>query len=1196
MLIKLIAKRTVIGIFVIICLSLPGLFSQVQQEKISKTIKTGEPKSQFAAPSSLSYSASYEGTQHGERVGYILSGVGDVNGDGYDDFAIGNFHTNLTPGLEDKAKAGSVYLILGKSSGFQLDVDLENADAHFLGKNYGDAVGWDIGNRGDINGDGFDDILIGAAAGDVPGNPGHVFLVFGNASANWGNDFTLEDQADASFDGEANAIWTGYSVDIIGDLNDDGYDEFLIGAPLVDDEDTDRGKVYLFRGKAQGWQRHISVTEADAIFYGDVEGHRAGYSTKGVGDVNGDGIPDFAIGNRAPYEPNDRVFLLFGRSTLDWGTSFDLGDADVIFEGTDRYDGWAGWKIAPAGDVNGDDYDDILIGDPYCSSSQGKVFLIFGKSSGWSSISLNQADVVYQGSAAEQAGSGLGGNLDYDNDGLSDILIGAPGNSRNGTEAGEVYLVKGKRDGWQSIVNLNETYDYFRGEVEDQGVGYAVSSAGDFNRDGADDFVVSAPWNDDAGWVDFGKIYLFLGNGVSIPDIVVVPISKDYGSIHLGTSSTQTFTVSNIGTADLTVTEVSLSGEHADQFSIDSGVVPFTIATGETHAVEVSFNPSAEGSKAATLWFESNDPDENPLDVALTGNCYGIPDIAVDPTSKDYGDVLVSSTSSQTYTITNEGTSDLNVALMSLTGTNADQFSIDSGDAPFTLGLGEIRSVVVSFKPTSTGAKAAALRFESNDPDENPLDVALTGNCFGIPDIAVEPALKDYGDVLIGSTLSQTFLITNEGTAELGITSLSKEGADADQFYIDTGQVMFTLAPGEIHHVVVSFNPTNVGAKTAMLRFVCNDPDENPKDVVLIGKGMSTDTTPPYLTDVYPVEGASAIPKNTDIQFRIKDDGTGVNASFDVSVNGFEIVADGADQTWGRVTITSHGPSYTVYYNPGGKFQEGSMVTVRVQCQDHVDPANSLDKTYTFGVGTAEITITESYEVGQLGGEMTDGTTDVRLTFPVGALDDTTTITIATADNLPELPDSVASIGLYYHFGPDGIQFNDSVSIRVPFTDEDLANASVTDPIDIPVYFYSTSKGVWVRLEVLDADLDYIYVKVTEFCYLVFGKVEPKVGVEDKSDSSNLTNFMLMHNNPNPFNPETSIRYQIPHSCQVTLQIYNSLGQRIRTLVNSYQTVGIYSVKWDGFDDNAKTTGSGIYIYILTADEMCIAKKMLKFE
>lgn len=249
MFIKLIAKRTVIGIFVIICLSLPSLFSQVQQEKISKVIKSGEPKSQFAVHSSMSYSASYEGTHGLERVGYWLSGIGDVNGDEYDDFAIGNFHTNLTPGLPDKGNAGSVYLLLGKSSGFQMDVDLENADAQFIGKNANDAVGVDIGNQGDVNGDGYDDILIGAPAGSVPGNPGHAFLVLGNASANWGNDFTLEDQADASFDGEVNAYLTGQSVDIIGDLNDDGYDEFIIGAPLVDDEDTNRGKAYLFRGR-----------------------------------------------------------------------------------------------------------------------------------------------------------------------------------------------------------------------------------------------------------------------------------------------------------------------------------------------------------------------------------------------------------------------------------------------------------------------------------------------------------------------------------------------------------------------------------------------------------------------------------------------------------------------------------------------------------------------------------------------------------------------------------------------------------------------------------------------------------------------------------------------------------------------------------------------------------------------------------
>jgi len=458
----------------------------------------------------LSPVASYLGTQSWERVGYCLSGVGDVNGDGYDDFAVGSFHSN-SGSTGELHNAGSTFLILGKSGGFQFNVSLNNADARFWGKQAYDAVGHDIGGKGDINGDGFDDILIGAPAGDddVPDNPGHAYLVFGKSNPDWGSNFILEDRADASFDGEVGFDLAGLSVAIIGDINKDGCDEFIISAPYCCDIDLDRGKAYLFKGKSSGWYRHIPLTNADIVFHGDIDQGLAGYSVSGVGDVNGDGIIDFAIGAYLAR----KVYLLFGKEDLNWAHDFNLSNADVIFSGEDMNSA-AGWKVTAGGDVNGDGYDDFLISDYLYDYERGKVYVIFGKpNQDWVNINLSQADVSYEGIATEDhAGSGLGGNFDSNNDGLSDFLIGAHANDLNGIEAGTAYLVKGRSEDWQNSVNLSGIVDYFYGENAWDLVGNAVSTAGDFNHDGADDFVISAPWNDDAGWRDFGKIYLFLGN------------------------------------------------------------------------------------------------------------------------------------------------------------------------------------------------------------------------------------------------------------------------------------------------------------------------------------------------------------------------------------------------------------------------------------------------------------------------------------------------------------------------------------------------------------------------------------------------------------------------------------------------------------------------------------------------------------
>jgi len=331
----------------------------------------------------------------------------------------------------------------------------------------------------------------------------------------------------------------------------------------------------------------------------------------------------------------------------------------------------------------------------------------------------------------------------------------------------------------------------------------------------------------------------------------------------------------------------------------------------------------------------------------------------------------------------------------------------------------------------------------------------------------------------------------------------------------------------------------------------------------------------------------------------VDDDGLGVDLStLDVAVNGTAIVTGGVDQTGGQVTITSHSPTYTVIYDPAADFADESTVTVNVQSEDLAAPVNSLDETYDFTIGTSPVTITQSDTVGQGGDTVTDDSTDIEITIPPGALDETTDITIGIIEDPPALPDSVDGIGLAYHFGPEGIQFNDSVTIRIPYTQADLDSAGVTDPMDLPIYYYSTTNGEWVKLDVFATDASYVYVKVKEFCYLVYGKITttPTGIIDDGAETRQPNAFDLMQNIPNPFNPGTSIRYQIPESGQVTLQIYNALGQQIRSLVNSYLNAGNYSVKWDGLDDQGMTTGTGIYIYVLKAGESITSKKMLKLE
>lgn len=474
--------------------------------------------------------ASWLGTHDDERVGYIISGLGDLNGDGFDDFCVGNFHTNLDWPDGNTRDAGGVYVILGKGSGLLFSASLEQADATLYGNSLREAVGIDIGRGGDINGDGYNDIIVGAT--DYLTSGGYAYIMFGEPSFSWGDSVILRNEADASIQGQLPGDALGTSLDIIGDLNNDGFDEFIVSAKNASGILEASGKIYLFRGKASGWTRNMTIDDATSVFIGDVAYRNAGHQAKGVGDVNGDGIPDFAFSGHNDGGLNDggRVFLIFGRISMNWGSNYSLLNADVIFSGEDPSSyGWAGYQIRGAGDVNKDGIDDLLISDFRHNNLTGKVYLILGKQSGWQDINLSQADASWIGQTADDwAGYSVSSGFDYNNDGYSDFCIGAHFNDDFAEDAGRMHLVYGKSSGFQQDVYLGNVFPILDGETINNLLGHAVDGVGDFNGDGTDDFSVSATYNDEAGHENYGKIYLYLG--VKVFDFISGSVQYESGS------------------------------------------------------------------------------------------------------------------------------------------------------------------------------------------------------------------------------------------------------------------------------------------------------------------------------------------------------------------------------------------------------------------------------------------------------------------------------------------------------------------------------------------------------------------------------------------------------------------------------------------------------------------------------------------
>lgn len=584
--------------------------------------------SQVFPQNNMTPSSSFLGTHNYERVGYYMHSAGDMNSDGYDDFMIGAFHNDRY-----EYNNGVVYLMMGKSDAdWGHDISLNNADAIFLGSNAHEAVGYYLGGNGDINGDGFDDIVIAAGGG-------YIYLVFGKSNPDWGTSFRLKSSADASYIQENEGDFQAVSAAIVGDINGDGYDDFICGAPFNDYGGEDGGKAYLLLGKASGWDRNDDIADADASFYCGIDGYRLGYSVDGLGDVNGDGIPDFGI----LADWGGKVYIFFGRREVDWGRNTHVDNADVILE-REPEDSWYLWRVSRAGDVNKDGYDDILVGEPWndkFGDSAGKVHLIFGRSSGWPS-NLADADASFHGEAVgDEAGWDVQDAGDVDGDGYDDFLIGAWYNDQNGEDAGKMYVIKGKSSSWQQNVSLAEIDEYFVGEHPGDYAGYAVATAGDVNADGLNDIFTSATYYSEVyEWG--GKIYFFKSNN-SDPVLSVNPTQLDFG----GGKTSLSFEVSNSGGGTLEWEAL----ENPDESWIVS-VSPSSgnLGGGGSQLVTVTVDRTglSEGEYSGTITVTSNGGTQ---DVLISMSVPGPPALSVNPTQLDFG----ANQTSMTFEVKNSG-------------------------------------------------------------------------------------------------------------------------------------------------------------------------------------------------------------------------------------------------------------------------------------------------------------------------------------------------------------------------------------------------------------------------------------------------------------------------------------------------------------------------------------------------------------
>ncbi len=457
------------------------LYDNGQTDEGAAFIYHGSPAGIMSAPAVI-----LESNQAGAQMGRSVDCAGDVNGDGYSDVIVGaRLYDN------GQADEGAAFIYHGSATG------IVPTPTHILESNQVNAqLGISVAAAGDVNGDGYSDIVLGAYLFDNGHtDEGATFLYYGSSTG------VLTASPEIRECNQINSQF-GIAVASAGDINGDGYSDMIVGAHLFDNGQVDEGAAFVYHGSAGN-------LAASPVLIDNITQDRASFALTidGAGDVNADGFGDVIIG--APLFDDNGPDE--GRAFVYYGSAAGLpATASVILDEANQAGAQFAFSVAGAGDVNGDGFSDVIVG-AYQFNGFGRAYIYFGSAGGLSTTSNQQLDGTQAGEAFGVSVAGAG---DVNRDGFSDVIIGSFSFDVAGRpDEGRAYVYHGSPAGVNttpvSVLNdAGQPAAYF---------GRFVSSAGDVNGDGFSDVLVSAGNYDDGANTDEGAAFVYYGSctGVS---------------------------------------------------------------------------------------------------------------------------------------------------------------------------------------------------------------------------------------------------------------------------------------------------------------------------------------------------------------------------------------------------------------------------------------------------------------------------------------------------------------------------------------------------------------------------------------------------------------------------------------------------------------------------------------------------------